>query len=248
MARTGLKATAVILALAMGLSACAHGPGMNGGSGAGDTTSGSAGLTPAEQKMREQADTFNQTIGEGAMVGCIAGAILGALLVNDKKGQGALIGCGAGAAVGAGAGYMVASTQESYATEEARLDAMIGDLRSDNTRLASLIDSSRSVIAADKAEIDRLDQKIATGQITAKQAKADIAKVDSNIDYLTKTVASLKKRQEEYQLARKETPSDADGKRVAAMDAEISQLSVQIASLEQNLDGLMARRKISRVG
>ena len=248
MARTGLKATAMILALAMGLSACAHGPGTNGGSTTGDTASGSAGLTPAEQKMREQADTFNQTMGEGAVVGCVAGAILGVLLAGNKKGQGAMIGCGAGAAMGAGAGYMVASAQESYATEEARLDAMIGDLRADNEKLAGLIDSSRSVIAADKAEIDRLDQKIATGQITAKQAKADIAKVDGNIDYLTKTVASLKKRQEEYQLARQKTPADAEAKRVAAMDAEISQLTVQIASLEQNLDGLMARRKISRVG
>ncbi len=222
------------LALALALGAC--------------TTTNNENLSPAEKKMREQADTFNQTMAEGALVGCLAGTIIGALASNRHHGSGAAIGCGAGAAVGGAAGYAVASKQESYANEEARLNAKTAEVKADNQRLAGLIDTSRTVIASDKAEIESLDKKIAAGKITAEKAKVEIAKVDDNIKYLTQTVASLKKRQEEYQLARDQSAKEAGPRATASMDAEIGTLKTQIATLEKDLDGLMARRKISRVG
>jgi hypothetical protein len=206
-------------------------------------------LTPAERKMREQAATFNQTVAEGAVVGCIAGTILGILASSNKnRGQNAAIGCAAGAAVGGATGYAVASQQESYANEEERLDGKIAEVKADNQRLAGLVDSSRQVIASDKATIENLDKQIAAGKITADKARTDIAKVDSNIKYLTQTVANLKKRQEEYQLARDQAAKTSPTSATAAMDAEIRTLSTQIASLEKDLDSLMARRKVSRVG
>ncbi|MBN2752768.1 MAG: hypothetical protein JXQ84_08675 [Rhodospirillaceae bacterium] len=211
-------------------------------------TTNDANLSPAEKKLREQASTFNQTIGEGAMVGCVAGALLGLLVSNNHKGQGAAMGCAAGAAVGGAAGYAVASQQESYANEEERLDAMITDVKTDNQRLAGLIETSRTVIASDKAEIANLDKKIAAGKISADQAKQEIAKVDSNIKYLQQTVANLKKRQEDYQVARDKAAETAKKQQTAAMDTEITTLKKQIAMLEGDLDGLMARRKVSRVG
>ena len=234
MAKTGFRMAALALALVLVLGAC--------------TTTNNENLSPAEKKMREQADTFNQTMAEGALVGCLAGTIIGALASNRHHGSGAAIGCGAGAAMGGAAGYAVASKQESYANEEARLNAKTAEVKADNQRLAGLIDTSRTVTASDKAEIESLDKKIAAGKITAEKAKVKIAKVDDNIKYLTQTVASLKKRQEEYQLARDQSAKEAGPRATASMDAEIGTLKTQIATLEKDLDGLMARRKISRVG
>ena len=211
-------------------------------------TTGNENLSPAEKKMREQASTFNQTMAEGALVGCLAGTIIGILASNRHQGKGAAMGCAAGAAVGGATGYAVASQQESYANEEERLNAKIDDVKADNQRLAGLIGSSRQVIASDKATIAALDKKLAEGKITADTAKQEIAKVDNNIKYLTQTVANLKKRQEEYQTARDESAQSAGKIATKAMDAEISTLKTQIATLEKDLDGLMARRKISRVG
>ncbi len=236
MTRMKLAFRALALSMAMVLvTACA-------------TTEDQQNLTPAEKKMREQASTFNQTMAEGALVGCIAGGILGILASNRHQGNGAAIGCAAGAAVGGAAGYAVASQQESYANEEERLNAKIDEVKADNQRLAGLIDSSRQVIASDKATIVALDKKLAAGKITADAAKLEIAKVDNNIKYLTQTVANLKKRQEEYQTARDESAKTAGKTATKAMDAEISTLKTQIATLEKDLDGLMSRRKISRVG
>jgi uncharacterized protein YcfJ len=206
-------------------------------------------LSPAEKKMHEQAATFNQTVAEGALVGCVAGTLLGILASSrNNRGQGAVVGCAAGAAVGGATGYAVASQQESYANEEERLNAKTEEVKADNQRLAGLIDSSRQVIASDKATIENLDKQIAAGKITSDKAKVELAKVDNNIKYLTQTVANLKKRQEEYQTARDQSAQGAGPKATAAMDAEIGTLKTQIASLEKDLDGLMARRKISRVG
>lgn len=233
MAKTGYKALALGMALLLG--AC--------------TTNGEGtARTPAEQRMREQASTFNQTVGEGALAGCIAGAIIGILASSRHQGQGAAIGCGAGAAVGGAAGYMVASTQETYANEEARLNAMIDDLRADNQRLAGLIDSTRTVIASDKAALDTLDKQIAAKKVTASQAKAELAKVDDNITYMRQTVANLKQREQEYMTARNKAAPEVSAQKTAAVDAEIATLQTQIATLERDLDGLVTRRKISRVG
>jgi archaellum component FlaC len=233
MANFGIKAVALGMALLLG--ACT-------------TTDGDTARTPAEQKMREQANTFNQTIGEGALAGCIAGAIIGILASSRHKGGGAAIGCGAGAAVGGATGYMVASKQETYANEEARLNAMIDELRADNQRLSGLIESSHTVIESDKAALAALDKKIAANTITQSQAKAELAKVDDNIKYLQQTVANLKKREAEYQTARDEAAAKASAQKTAEVDAQIATLKNQIASLETDLDGLVTRRKISRVG
>lgn len=217
--------------------------------GACTTTGGNeSARTPAEQKMRDQAATFNTTVAEGAVTGCVVGAIIGILASNRNHGSGAAIGCGAGAALGGATGYMVASTQEKYANEESRLDAMTADLKADNQRLAGLIESSRQVIASDMAAIQNLEQQVVDKKITASQARAELTKVDENISYLRQTVANLKKREEEYQVARNKAAAQAGAQAAKEVDAEISTLQTQIATLEKDLDGLVTRRKISRVG
>jgi len=205
-------------------------------------------MTPAERKMREQADVYNQTVAEGAVLGCLVGIGIGVLASSrSNRGQNALIGCGAGAVVGGGAGAYIANKQESYATREQQLDAMIADVRTENERLASLVTTTRQVIADDKARIDQIDGDLAAGKITLAQAKTKMASVDDNTAYLDNTLTELRKRQQTYVDAAAQTQSGS-AKQNAAMQAEIATLETQIAQLQSERDALVQRRTVSRVG
>lgn len=204
-------------------------------------------LTPAEKRLRQQADTFNQTVVEGAVAGCAVGLLVGLLAAgNGKKGQGAAIGCAAGAAMGGATGYYVADKQEKYANEEARLDSMTDDVRKDNQRLADMITTSRQVIAEDSKTLDSLNQKIASGKITKEKARQELARIDENTQYMQKTLAKLKEKHTEYVQAREQTNGSAQ--REQAMDGEISKLEKQISQLEGDINGLVQRRQVARIG
>jgi archaellum component FlaC len=204
-------------------------------------------LTPAEQRMREQASTYNQTMMEGALMGCAAGGLVGLLLSNsNNQVENALMGCAAGGVLGGGAGAYVADKQEAYANEEQQLDAMITDVRQENERLAGLVSATQDVIAADKERIGQIDRDLASGKITMEQAKMRMAAVDDNTAYLDNTLAELRKRQQTYA----EASSVVDGSRSQnrAMDAELSKLEDQISQLQSERDALVERRTVSRVG
>jgi archaellum component FlaC len=243
--RKSFKVLALAVSSSVLLSACQT------TSGAGDRP-----LTPAEQRMREQADTYNQTMLEGAATGCAAGAVTGlavALLGGGKhKGKNALvdsaIGCAAGAVIGGGVGAYVADKQEKYANKEQQLDSMISDVRAENQRLAGLITATQQVIADDKARMDQIDTDLAAGKLSMEQAKKKMASVDDNRAYLDKTLAELKKRKDTYAEAAKQTASGASKAKADAMNAEITTLQKQIAQLEAERDSLVQRRTVSRVG
>lgn len=236
------KAVALSLSVSLLLSACQT-------TGANDRP-----LTPAEQRMREQADTYNQTIFEGAAAGCAAGILAGILIgaagggkKNTMLADGA-IGCVAGAAIGGGVGAYVADKQEKYATKEEQLDAMIADVKGENQRLAGLVTATQQVIVADKARLDQIDKDLAAGKITMAQAKEKIAAVDDNKAYLDNTIAELRKRQTNYADAASQTARGAPKSKVRAMNEEINTLEKQIAQLEAERDSLARRRTVSRVG
>ena len=53
-------------------------------------------LTPAQQQLKDANQRFNQTVGEGAVIGALAGGVLGAVLGGRNKAQMAAIGAGLG--------------------------------------------------------------------------------------------------------------------------------------------------------
>lgn len=232
--RQFMKPISIGLAAAMLLTGCV-------------TTRDYSQMTPAERKMREQADVYNQTIAEGAVLGCLVGIGIGALASSNNRGQNALIGCGVGAVVGGGAGAYVADKQESYATREQQLDAMIADVRTENQRLAGLVTTTRQVIADDKARIDQIDSDLAAGKITMAQAQTKMAAVDDNTTYLDNTLTELRKRQQTYADAAAQTRT-GNAQQNAAMQAEVTKLESQIAQLQSERDALVQRRTVSRVG
>ncbi|KAF0222772.1 MAG: hypothetical protein FD176_2449 [Rhodospirillaceae bacterium] len=245
MMRKSAKAVALSLSVSLLLSACQT------------TGANNRPLTPAEQRMREQADIYNQTIFEGAATGCAAGILAGILIgatTSSKKNKGknmlvdGAIGCVAGAAIGGGVGAYVADKQEKYASREEQLDAMITDVKGENQRLAGLVTATQQVIVADKARIDQIDKDLAAGKITMAQAKEKMAAVDDNKSYLDNTITELRKRHSTYAEAAGQVERGAAKNKVAAMNQEITTLEKQIAQLEAERDSLAQRRTVSRVG
>ncbi len=199
-------------------------------------------LTPAEQRLRERNASYNQTIAEGALIGCALGALLGAFVVSDggNRGSSAAIGCGAGAAIGAGAGVAVAESKEGYAQKEDQKNALIADAKKTNESLAADIADARTVIANDRARIDKIDKELASGAITKQQAMAQMQRVDENIQVMTASLDALKKKHNEYmKMAQSGDP---------ALKQEIATLQKQIAQMEDEVNSLVRRRQVSRVG
>mgnify|MGYP002635134328 CR=1 FL=1 len=229
------RSVATLLVAGMSLSACV-------------TTSGStANLTPAEKRMRAQAEDFQNTVVQGVVVGAGIG-LLAALLSGNKKNAAGY--AAAGAVVGGSAGYYVAKQKETYANEEARLDSMIADVRQDNSNLADMSADAKQVIAADMARIDRVEAQLAAGQISQDQARQELARAEDNGKYLTSAINGLHKRHEQYQEASTilADQKDVTLQSVKAYNSEVSQLQTQIKALESERDALVGRIQSSSVG
>jgi len=207
---------------------------------------GSTTLSPEEERMRRQANTFNDTVIEGALIGAALVGVLTYMVTGDQ--DKAMRGAAAGAVIGAGAGHYMASKQQQYTNEEERLDSMIADVRSDNAKLARLNDSARDVIEADLAKIEAIDQQLAAGKISLETARREISTVDENRAYLRTTLANLKTRREEWERVSARVRRSGDYRGAEQLDREIVKLEGQISSLQSELDNLSERRRISRVG
>lgn len=229
------RLVALLVGAALALSACQTPP-----------TRSSQALTPEEQRMRQQADTFNETVIEGAMVGAALLGVLTYMATGDQNK--ALKGAAAGAVIGAGAGNYVASKQQQYASEEDRLDSMITDVRSDSAKLTRLNNSARQVIAADLAKLRRIDSALAQGKMSIEEARRETATVDDNRAYLTSTLANLKTRHEEWERVSARVRRSGDHRGADELDREIGKIERQIVSLEGEIDTLSEQRRLSRVG
>lgn len=227
---------AVIMSGALLLSGCATAPPPRPGKP----------LTQEEMRLRQQADTFNETVIEGAVLG---GVLLGALAYLATKDRNkAFAAAAAGAAIGAGAGNYMAGKQQQYASEEMRLNAMIADVRSDNAKLARLNASARQVIAADIAKLKRIDAQVESGEISMAEARRELINVDENRSYLRSTLTNLQTRREEWARVAASVRRQGNRRGADAMDREVRQLEQQIATLQTELDELTQQRRISRVG
>lgn len=196
--------------------------------------------------MRQQAEVYNQTVLEGCAVGIGTGALAGFLAGRSLTST--AVGAGAGAVIGCGAGWYIAKLQEGHADKEQQLDAMIADVRADNERVAGLVESAHQVIAKDKAKIDQIDRDLASGKISMESARSEMANVDDNRRYLEATLANVKLRENEWKEVANEARKKGDPQKVAEIDREMTKLETQISLLESELDTLVQRRTISRVG
>lgn len=223
-----MRGLALALIVSLGVAGCATG---------GRNSADDPNLTPQQRQLRTEAARFNQTVGEGALVGALGGAALGALLGGDDPLAGAAIGAAAGAAVGAGAGYLVAAQQEQYASAEARLNAQIEAAQRDAARYRTIVDTTRAVVNSHKQNIAQLNSQYRAGQITAAQYQnqvssisGDLASIQSLIDENRTIVGAYEEEIAEVQSSRRDA-----GQLIAARNEMVRQRQ----DLEKEYDELL---------
>lgn len=226
------RLTAAVLGLSLLLSGCASGP------------SGPE-LTADERALREESQRLTEVVAQGGVVGALIGGLLGAALGGKR---GAVIGAGAGGVVGGLGGYYVGKRQTAYATEEARIEAMIADVRADNVRLAGYIETAERVIAADRRRLDRLKADLAAAEISAAAAERELGAIRDNHAVIAETLESVRQQRDGYRQALAQASQDMPNVDLAAMDAEVRQMELQIAQLESELDSLDEALALTRIG
>ncbi|SRR6266404_26788 len=196
----------VIFAITLALAGCAH---IGGAS--------DANLTPAERQLRDSTDRFNETVATGAIAGAILGALLGALVSSNNPGEGAALGAAAGGALGAGAGYYVASRNESYASAEAGRDARLAAAQKELANYHDIARYSDQVVAENQKKLATLDAQYKNGQIDAKQYRSQVSDVQLMNDRMQKAVSESAKTSQQM---------NADG--LSQESAELDQLAEHI--------------------
>ena len=196
-----------------------------------------ANLTPAQRQLRAETDRFNQTVAEGAVAGALLGGLIGALAADDNPLAGAAIGAGAGAVVGAGAGYFVASQNESYASEEARLNAEIQAAREEVASYQRIVSASQRVVDQHKATIAQLNSQYRQGQITADQYRRQTAGIQGDIDSIQAAIDN--NREQTQAIQQRLAELRRQGRNAASLAQAEAQLRTQRQQLETQLDELV---------
>lgn len=242
-----LRALTLVTSISLVLSGCANSPYSMpkfGNSSPGSNQPASGAVDPRLARSDEAA-FFSKSGWQACLVSAGAAALLcqvsNASDKNDCMLKAALVACG----VAMGANYYLDQRRAEYSKAETRLDTMIADVREDNRKLANLTRTARTVIAEDRAQIARLQKDIAANTVQQNQARQQLAEIDANRQYLQKTLADLKNREQEWrQVAAAEKSS---GARVDNLNAEINQMQQQIASLESELDTLFQQRSAIKI-
>ena len=226
MQESTLGGSAMALILVASLSGCAT-PAPTGGSNRGTSM---ANYTPAEQNLRRESTLFSKSSAQGCLAGAVAGALIGILSTRDNR-RGAVIGAVGGCAVGVGANAYVQNKRGQYRSSEARINAMIADVRADNAKISRLIATTQTVIEDDKRKIAQVKAGLRDKQLSVAQANAELARVKENRRLLANTIADVQQKEDDWvQISQYERQSGAN---TAQLDAEIGTLKNKVATLEQ---------------
>jgi len=204
--------------------------------------------TAAEQRLRDQSQALANTSAQACLtVGAVSA--LGAYLLTRKgeghRGRNAALAGLAGCGIGIGVNSYVQTRRQQYAGNEERLRVMTQELRADNQRLAGLVDTTRQVVADDRAKVDAIDRAIEAKHLDVAEARERLTSVTANRDQLYQNLATLEAKQRQWQeVSQRERQSGGD---TTALDQEIARLEAQIAVLKREIELLDERIEISPV-
>lgn len=205
-----------------------------------------AGMSPAEQRLAQQSQAYNDTQLEGCLIGAGAG-LVGACTIGKCQLTDILVGLAVGAAVGCTAGTYLANVQKGHGTAEGQLDVVINDVRRQNQELLAYNQTAQNVIAEKKLELARLQKDIAAGRKSRAQAKQELASINGTEQQLRTTLTNAKKRRDDLKQAANAIRSSNPQQRAVA-DQEVQRLEQQVATLESNLQSLTEARQLTGLG
>ena len=149
-------------------------------------------LSPAENQLRASNARFTQTVGEGAATGAVLGGVAGALLGGHNRLQAAAIGAAAGGALGGGAGYLVARNNAARSHSEADYNTAITEAQKDAVAYQQSAVAAQTIANDCVAAINKLDAQYRSGQITAAQYREKTAHFEADNDYLGKQLTDAR--------------------------------------------------------
>jgi hypothetical protein len=181
-------------------------------------------LTPAQQQLKESNHRFDQTVGEGAVIGAVIGGLLGATLGGRAALQMAAIGAGAGAMLGGAAGYAVASKNLQQARSEENLKKAIGEANQDAVAYQRSAAASAQIAADARAKVALLDGQFKQKTITASQYNQSLASYRESADIMRKQLGQMDKESASLRADATTVPSDNARIMIAsAHDIEVAQ-------------------------
>jgi hypothetical protein len=216
------RGLAVLVAAVLMLTGCA-------------TTGGQENLTPAQRELRDRSDRFNETVGTGAAAGAVLGALIGALAAKGNRGQGAAIGAGAGALIGGGAGYYMASRNESYATREQALNARIQAAHREANDFQHMADLSDRIRRDNEAMLASLDDQLKRGAITNAEYRRRTQSTQDDIGRLQQALEHNQK----VQVGLREDAARAGGSGGSALRQSQADLEASRQRIAENTDALV---------
>lgn len=196
--------------------------------------------TPAEKAMRERSFVFSRTIVEGTALGAGTGALIGAIACKGDP-RCIVIGILAGGALGGTAGHYYAVKKDRYRNEEQRLDAIIAEIEEQNAIAEAVVADTRSVMAKDAGEVERLHAELSAGRMTREAYDRELAALDLNRKVLQRTVVNLSRRRDEWRevASRVHAESRSHSEQI---DGQIRRMEREIALLNAELDAVTSRR------
>lgn len=242
----------VAFAVSMALTGCdTMGRGQNPFAGLMSSSSTSSlPMSPAEQQMLEDEKRFNNTVMSAVLTGAVIGAVAGgfAAAVTGKKGKNVRNAAVGGAVIGATAmgidGYVTAKNEQASRNRTRAVVAAADDVREDNKRLQTYIDSSSRVLAEGQTRLAGLKRDMASKKVTAEEARQAQQREQRNIASMTETLAEARKTRDQYIEAAAKMPDTPQNKR--NLDAEISQMNARIKKLESNVAAYNQALQVSR--
>jgi hypothetical protein len=196
-----------------------------------------------------------RTTAEGSVVGAVLGGLLGAALAavgggssNDVANM-AIAGGAVGAVAGGVDGYDTAQQKKRYAVQEARLACQLKAAKDDNEKLDKMLTSLRTSIDNNMKRIDALQAEYDAKSLSADEARAELASIDTTTSQIERAIAQMKSRKEQYETARDSNNQAADNSLdTAELDRNINDLNQKISEADSALDKLVERRKVAQIG
>jgi hypothetical protein len=253
-----MRSAAIIVAVALTASGCA-------GTGAKDLTpSGwslpavfggepAQPLTPAEQRLRDDNQVFNETVFGGIAYNALLGAAIagayGLLSTGGDLGKSAVyagIGAGTGGIYGAIDGYRTATKQEAARAQVREIDVMVDKVDAENTRIEQSIKTTETVIKETRTRLADAQARLRKQEITAAEFERDLQHAQSNVAELDQMIAGIEKRQKEFGSVADSMRNE--GQDTSQLEAQIKEGAQKLAQLQNERDLLAKDLEVSRIG
>lgn len=233
---SSLRSTCAVMTVCVMLSACTTNPQTQGQNGVG----GQRPLTTDEQRLQELTDSYNGTVVTGALVGCLAGGLIGALVSGkNNRGAGAGIGCAAGGVAGAGTGVVVANANERAALTEDSLRQQIMEAQAFNNSLDKNIVVSRNLVREAQSRLESLKIGVARGTATRQQLQDEVKGAEGTLQIMEGNLNAAINRRNEYARMAQQIPQ---------IKSQIRDMDGKIMSIQRDCDILRGTMTISPVG